>query len=509
MKNFPRFFKPTPLLCALAAFALCVLMPTSESIWIDEAQTYLFASEPTFSSWLARLLNHPWSEAFMPVGMFIAWAFEKCLGASEWALRAPNILWGWLGVAAFWRIGRRLDAPWAPLLFAVQPYVWFYANEARPYMLQIGLASILAMFVVEIAATRRLGPRLLILGMAAAWLLAGSTLFGILAVGGVAATAAFLWWRDRFEVRGFIPIAIVFFILFSLLGGYFVRCLSRDAKGAKLWPVGVQNLAISAYELAGFSGLGPPRDEVRDILKTKGAGALVRRIGAAWIPIGLLAAGMIWMAWRLGRKPRSHVDWTVAALALFVLAACVLSTFCLALVAKFPVWGRHLAPAFPFLCLLVVVALRQRDDSALRKGDGVAMALLVACWFGSSSSLRWNQAHRKDDYRAAASHAQIEATQGATVWWIADYEAGRYYIKHLRKDEPTTAGIVHLSVSSPYGKKLETLPKPDVVLMSKPDISDPHAHVREYLGAANWTHRAPFKAFDLWTPQIAPSEASD
>ncbi len=64
-------------------------------------------------------------------------------------MRAGNLLWGALALGAMYRVGRRLKLPWLPLLLAIQPYFWFYMNEARPYALEIACGSWLLAALVE------------------------------------------------------------------------------------------------------------------------------------------------------------------------------------------------------------------------------------------------------------------------------------------------------------------------------------------------------------------------
>jgi hypothetical protein len=72
---------------ALIYFALSFLvglaMITTESIWIDEGQTWRFAHQPTFEDWYQTLLHNMNSEAQMPLSMFIAWVCGKGIG-EQW-----------------------------------------------------------------------------------------------------------------------------------------------------------------------------------------------------------------------------------------------------------------------------------------------------------------------------------------------------------------------------------------------------------------------------------------
>ena len=76
----------------VGVFLLACLMPTSDSFWIDETSTRLYASEPTLSALQARILADRGSEAQMPLGMLAFWMWDKAAGSSEWSFRALNIV---------------------------------------------------------------------------------------------------------------------------------------------------------------------------------------------------------------------------------------------------------------------------------------------------------------------------------------------------------------------------------------------------------------------------------
>jgi len=62
---------------AVTALAMTMLMPGSESLWIDEAQTFHHMAQPTLGALFSGLLTDQKSEALMPLGMFIAWVGGK------------------------------------------------------------------------------------------------------------------------------------------------------------------------------------------------------------------------------------------------------------------------------------------------------------------------------------------------------------------------------------------------------------------------------------------------
>ena len=116
-------------------------MISSESLWIDEGATALFAQQPDFAHAWSTLMAAPGSEAQMPLGMFMHWLWAKVWGVSEWGLRAPNMVYGLLAFWALWRLGRLARVTALPWLVVASPFFTFQLNEARPYTLVFAAAA--------------------------------------------------------------------------------------------------------------------------------------------------------------------------------------------------------------------------------------------------------------------------------------------------------------------------------------------------------------------------------
>jgi hypothetical protein len=483
---------------AVTALGMTMLMPGSDSLWIDEAQTFHHMAQPTLSALCLGLLADHKSEALMPLGMFVAWLGGQLVGMSEWQMRAPNILWAALAVLAFVRLGKLWRAPWAPLLLATQPFLWFYANEARPYAFQIGCGAWLAAGCAEVLQSRRLDARSLDILLVASAALVASTLFGMVTVGAVAVVLGMLWRRERWLiVRGARARIALGALWCAAFGAYYVWRVASGAKGAKIWDVGLQNLGFALYEFAGFSGFGPGRDELRELARTRGAAGAVDGLAAYLIWIVLLslllaAVGvMLRAAWQEGEWRREIA---------FYAAVCALvggTTLALALVARFPFWGRHLAPAFPFYCALLVLGLGyiQRTNLPAVVRLGVLASLLALLAF-SSAQLRWSPRHAKDDYRSAVASAVSALRAGRDVWWSASPEAAAYYGLAVSKGTRQPGKATFLSLDKP--EQTAILPVPDVIIISKRDIYDPIGQVGRLITAKQFRPTKHFKAFTVW-----------
>jgi len=88
-----------------AALALVPLMLSSDSIWVDEAQTWRHARHAMFPGWWAEIASDNFSELQVLLGMFSSWVGAWFLGTSEWAMRVPNMLWAAGSIFIFCLLG--------------------------------------------------------------------------------------------------------------------------------------------------------------------------------------------------------------------------------------------------------------------------------------------------------------------------------------------------------------------------------------------------------------------
>jgi hypothetical protein len=481
---------------ALAALATTPLMPSSGSLWIDEAQTFHHVAQPTFSAFYSGLLTTEFSEGLMPLGMFAAWLGGQLIGMSEWEMRAPNILWATLAVLAFVRLGRLWHASWAPIVIAVQPFLWYYANEARPYALQIACGAWLAAGCAEALESRRLETPIVVLLVVASAALVATSLFGVITVGAVAVGLSAFCWRERWPITRGARAGIALGVLWCIgFGGYYVWKVASGVAGSRIWEVGLQNLGFALYEFTGLMGLGPGRQELRELAREGDVAGVLQGLAAdpGWLAVLtalLCVAGVaLWTAWH-ERERRREVALHAAVCALVAGA-----TFALALVARFPFWGRHLAPVFPFYCALLVLGLaclvRMSWPAVVRVGLPASLIALLAF---SSAQVRWSSRHAKEDYRSVAALAVSGLRTGRNVWWAADPEAAAYYGLAVSTGTPQPGKAAYLFVTMPK----RSVPMPDLIVMSKPDVYDPAGQVDRLIGAHHFRRTQSFKGFTIW-----------
>jgi MFS family permease len=416
----------------------------------------------------------------MPLGMAAAWSWARMLGTSEWALRAPNMVYAVGAILCFYLIGRRERIPLMPLFLAVQPFLWFYVNEARPYALQIFGGSLLLLSFYDTYRGNLSSPRWALLWAVGALISVASSMLGAIPTFAVTIAITAELYRRRFWPNRRQLFALIAGALPMLgLGGYFVSTLLAGAGGAKIWSVGPQNLLLSAIEFLGLAGMLPARHELRELVREGLAqpGMWVFAMSAS----AMLGLYLITCAyWILHRKltPR----WVSVCLTIVVGSAGLL--FAASMVVGFPFWGRHLAVTFPFFiaaaCWIVCIAWRGTSLLARASSIGLVFALLT-----SSLMLRFSTIHVRDDYKTATEIALESFSQGKVIWWAADRSAARYYglkVGHKPNALPDSKEkTAILDARNLTAQQASFAAGNHVIILSKPDLYDSGMALRELI----------------------------
>lgn len=483
------------LLYAALSLAAAALMISNASIWIDEGQTLHFAGQPTFSAWWETLRTNVKSEAQMPLGMFLAWVGVQIIGDGEWQLRAMNFLWVALAGVAMGLIGRQTQNRFVLALLLLHPFLWYYANEARPYALQIAAGAWLLFLLLRWQKSCEIHPGEACLFLVAAVIGYGSSLLFAFPLFGFFVTLALLWRRrqPRFRLHGtaLVPLVLALMLL-GALTVYFLETLQRGASGAKIWNVQAGNLVFALYEMLGFSGFGPPRHELRDLARSPGLllpTHLQPRLLLGVGGLSLILAALVGRLWQRRHDPLIRLT---AAFVVFTTGALLAgATF-----MRFPFWGRHLSALLPAFALLLAQAAAPAPGLTGWRRYALPAWLLLALTI-SSLVIRFDERYAKDDYRSASQLALRALDAGRTVWWSADdEECAQYYQLHAAK---TSVGERLAFARKPDAAELAVLPRPDVIFLSKPDFHDVHGTVSSYITTHGYREIKRLPAFVIWT----------
>jgi hypothetical protein len=497
IKQAQHFGKKWPLAWLFLPAVVSLLAISGQSFWIDEANSAVKAVQPSAEAFINSMKGERGSDLQMPLYMLSLWGWEKLVGSSEYALRAMNIP---MFLAAVGAVLAFLSGP-RPVryffcLFAIcSPMVWAYLDEARPYMLQFMSTTFIMVGLMNLANERKhpsLGNAVLV--AAGILLLCASSLMGV--IYSFFFGLAFLWCWLRIEpisttIRrlGIWALALGSAVGLAVLAAYYLWTLSVGARASGIGRTNPMSMGFCAYELLGFSGLGPGRAELRDD---------PMRALRQFIPLLALHAGILGLFLLASIKfltaaaSRSRLRAFIPIIASVVATAVAVTL--LGLVAEFRIIGRHFMPILPFLLLGFATLAWGLWNQCLLLRRGVVAALLLVSLF-SCLSLRAMPRFAKDDYRSAASVAKDAVHAKKAVWWAADPAAANFYgVFPVHAGE---AGSVFFANSRDVDY-LSRLPAPDVVLFSKTDIYDKHGSLAAYLSEHGYKVSRTFPAFTVW-----------
>jgi hypothetical protein len=425
---------------ALVTFgsALMALAITRESLWIDEAWTAWFASHGNARSLLHAVAWTNGSEAQMPGYLLYVFAWVKLFGRGEIALRFANLPFAVLLLTSMsWLSSVLLKRPYAWLIFSLTPFLWFYMNEARPYLALMASSSVIAAAVLaycmEAQRYDHVAPWLamssftagLALHMLAAFLAPTVLLFLVMSTKGNWRRLVSDWYRA----------VLVFLPWIAGIIAYYAWTISRGAGGVRS-EAGFGNLAFVFYEFCGFGGLGPPRNDLR---ATGGAGLL-----AYWplLTVGCVALISVLTTIAIASHRQIDRDFALSVAVGFVIAvlACKL--------AHFRFLGRHLAAFCPFGFIALLMNTRVQGKRGHRWIAAGALTLLAGAW-AISDARQLRPSYSKEDYRSATAYAlQAARPNEKSILWAADGVAAHYYGLKTEENLNNSAGPKH-STSEP------------------------------------------------------------
>ena len=490
-------FLSSPRFCLLLAFAILPLAVTNESLWLDEGDTAMYALEPTLHSWCDRLLHDGQADCQMPLSMFCAWAAGKIFGTGEWQLRAINVFWGALALVAMHRVGRRLQLPWLPLLLAIQPFFWFYLNEARPFALELGCGAWLLAALVDFNHSRARGSGWAWQLSLGGFFLYCSTLLAPLPVATVVLVAGFIAWRQGWRPQREAVLILLGGLAACLpVAAYYVSTLLRGTMSGQVWHVDLKFIAYVFYEFTGMGGIGLGGEEIRSLARSPNlVSELISHLPQLALPLllGLLLVMVLCLGLRRrNAKPENRLT-LLGIVSVLAVTSGVFIVVSLALQKAF--WARHYSPVFPFYVALLGFAFAGIGSSPRRwlRLLPLTICALLLC---SALNFRFAPSLRKEDYRSTAGFVRPLLVQGKSVWWLASGYPANYYGMDAAYFNPEP-GKVFVAFRS--REDVRTLPLPDVVVVNKPDLHDPSGAVQKIISKNQYAMAARYQGFVIWT----------
>jgi len=200
-------------------------------------------------------------------------------------------------------------------------------------------------------------------------------------------------------------------------------------------------------------------------------------------------------------------------------AAGLAIAFAVSASQHFQVLGRHLAAFLPLMLLPVMLFPRGLSRSSWHSRKlAIAVIALGAVWIISDLRLVFLTKYQKDSYREACLLALARAqNDGASILWVAEPVTARYYgltVTPLTEsasaessDEigwvPLGRAIDGRSWSLDQAESyLRSSTSPVIVVLSKPETSDPNRAWTSLIDSSSFTPLAKFNAFAVfeWQP---------
>ena len=502
-----RSMVTTLVLATAGTLALGLFALNDQSLWTDELGTWRLTVADSWRDWLMQLITWPNSDSQIPLFHLYMRAWTQVFPSTEVWMRAANLPWVFVALIGVLTTPvpaaqRRLVLIFGAVLL-LHPMVWYYTNEARPYaMLFAGScfagSGLLARMVLESDSSR--------LPDANGRLIAGVAIMAGTSVLGVIWSIAFLLpvlgtLRRRADPSlaaaaqisfGNVVLALACGLMLLPVGYHYAWTALHGISATNYYENSLANFAFGLYEIAGFSGIGPGREELR----TVGAAGLT-----GWlIPLtayGIVVAAVIAVGLRASLDRNRRQTMLVLMSAFIPLGVL----FVLGALKHWRVVGRHMMPLVVFFSLYLSFGL----DALLRMSAwnlggylrrALAGVTLAAMAF-SSIDLAYAKRHRREDFRSAAGMAASYLERNDRVWWAAYLWGASYY--HLPFVHPSmceSAGSqAAILLESPDSSQLADCPEPQIIFIGR---NDTEGSVHRYAAEHHFHRVASLTGFEIF-----------
>ena len=211
-------------------------------------------------------------------------------------------------------------------------------------------------------------------------------------------------------------------ILISPMIVYFLWTLSQGAGGAKEAP-SVSNVAFVFYEFLGFSGIGPPRNVLRESQSFETVKPYLPMIILFFSTYILLFVFIFTSLWKHAKT------WKIFMNPYFVTFIFgVLVFFLISSLFQFRFWGRHAEFLFPLLVFYLALMIdRSWNVEPLKFKFLIPVLPLFILMLISDFNLRFNTDYQKENNKEAARKAvELIDNKGLIVWNGHDHLAAYY-----------------------------------------------------------------------------------
>lgn len=384
----------------------------NQSFWIDECCTALCAMQKNMEGCWQQICQIGGSDAQIAFYYYLLFLWHHLTGAeSELTLRLFNAFWVLLSAWFFKK------EPKAMVILLFSPFFIYYANELRPYILQIAASCAVSMLFYQVSQGQAIKFHVL---FGALFFLCLTSLTGV--VWALGFTAAFFIMAFRqFRGQSFWKSVLWWIFPFTGLAVYYLYTLFIGARAVSISSDWLINLGASIYELVGLAGLGPSRLELRQCTSFDALWE-VNGLGFGVVFGLILMAGLVYgiILWnKQATKP--------VLLALFVLALVPGAVFFYGTgKMDFRFSGRHCAPLLPVLCLAwsQLLSWNWLASNIFRT---ILWLLMMIIWGVSDFRIRFNDLYSRENYRTAVSYCKLLRENNVNVLLLCNGAGKKFY----------------------------------------------------------------------------------
>jgi hypothetical protein len=502
------------MVAALGILTLALLALNDQSLWIDELGTWRLTVAASLAQWFQQFVSWPNSDAQIPLYHFYMRLWVTVFPSTEVSLRAANLPWLFAGLLALLTTPAPKAAGKFILLVTVvvflHPMVWYYANEARPYaMIVAGSCVSTSGLLTHLLDTgdKRLLPAAnsrLVVGTA---MLAGTSIVGLIW------SVAFVLPVLVVAVRDGLPslnvtgrnraVAIICCLLLLPVAYQYASTVLHGVGATALHENTLQSFASGLYEVAGFGGIGPGREQLR----SEGAG--VGALGQYALALALygIVTGLAIVVGMFAYRRRGPGQ----LLILLICAAIpLLAFFVLGSVKHWRVLGRHMVPLLFFYSLFLACGIqelarkRATRFATICANSAAAAALLALA--ASSLEISHAQRHRREDVKSAAHMAADFVHAGNRTWWVALSFGAEYYRLPIVPTSSCAAPgtLAAVVFESPTVDDLKSCLEPEYIFLERPDTYDMDGAVRQYAQDHQFRRISTLQGFEILEKSAAP-----
>ena len=365
----------------------------SNSIWMDEAQTYSVVSHG-WDNMLRSIFLRRNAISGMPLYFLLEFGWCKIFGYGEFALRSMNYIFAALTLAGSYKILHRNGlSKWMMPLFALHPVFLYYMNEARPYaaLYTCGLWCFYFLSKTDDGWTRReLMTFILVF-----WF--GCALHMMFVFLGIAYLFRVIWeWRNgKFIFRDHLLSWLCLLPLFLPLAVHYFNVVIHAPEVHSHHPQAVASILQIGYYFLGLGGLGWSRNDLRNLqldLKPQ----LCLSLLATLFTYGIVV--FYFLRYKLFRNRKQFLPLlgSSCALGCFILVNIVLRT-------RF--WERHAIFLLPGL-LMFLAGICTELCSQQSRLSKLAAGCLLAFILLSGLNIISLYYYQKDDHKGALEVAR-------------------------------------------------------------------------------------------------------